>query len=271
MSETVAQAPLDDEAPDQGKPSAAPKTDTKDTKSESQPNAPKDGGKAAKDSGGPPPWANDLAERGLDDPRISDYLNEVWQPRMTQFEQQVSEWSGMFGGDMERAQIMSGLAEALDNDPEGTYRQMGELLGLSDSTDGEYDDEQGEFGVEDDEADDSEQPDEYREWVMSKMQEEQQGREDQQYQSLLDEIAQTTPGFDPDLFHAAIVAFDGDPEMAMEWYMKYHRAPEAPDTPDGPTPVGEGNPTPPEAKEYSGIGDAIADFMSQDKAAKAPR
>ena len=273
MSETVAQAPLDDEAPDQGKPSAAPKTDTKDTKSGSQPKAESksDGGKTAKDSGGPPPWANDLAERGLDDPRFDSYLNEVWQPRMTQFEQQVSEWSGMFGGDMERAQIMAGLAEALDNDPEGTYRQMGELLGLSGSTDGEY----GEIedGYEDDgyEDDGEEEPDDYRQWVMQKMQEEQQGQQDQQYQSLLDEIASTTPGFDPDLFHAAIVAFDGDPEMAMDWYMKYHRAPEAPDPHDGPTPVGEGNPTPPEAEQYSGIGDAISAFMSQDKASKAAR
>lgn len=273
MSETEAQAPTPDEAPDQGRPAEAPKTDTKDTKGGSQPKAESkpDSGKEAKDSGGPPPWAKDLAERGLDDPRFDAYLNEVWQPRMTQFEQQVSEWSGMFDGDMERAQIMAGLAAALDADPEGTYRQMGELLGLSGSTDGEYDETDG--GFEDDGYEDGpdEDTDEYRQWVMQKMQEEQQAREDQQYQSLLDEIAERTPGFDPELFHTAIVAFDGDPEMAMEWYMKYHRAPEAADTPDGPTPVGEGNPTPPEAEEYSGIGDAINAFMSQDKASKAAR
>lgn len=263
---------MDDEAPDQGLQSEAPKTDTKDTAKQSQPKAePKSGdGKEAKDSGGPPPWAKDLAERGLDDPRFDSYLNEVWQPRMTQFEQQVSEWSGMFDGDMERAQIMAGLAQALDSDPEGTYRQMGELLGLSGSTDGEYDTTEDGYADEGD-SDGEEEPDDYRQWVMQKMQEEQQSREDQQYNSLLEEIASTTPGFDPDLFHAAIIAFDGDPESAMEWYMKYHKAPEAPDSPDGPTPVGEGNPTPPEAKEYSGIGDAIADFMSQDKAAKSAR
>jgi len=115
--------------------SDTPKTESKESKSQPKSETKSSDGNSeskqeAKDAG-PAPWANDLAERGLDDPRIDQYLREVWQPRMTQFEQDLAGWSELFGGDMEAAQIMAGLAEALDNDPEGTYQQMGELLGLS--------------------------------------------------------------------------------------------------------------------------------------------
>lgn len=258
MSEDVAQAPVDD-APDVEAPDSAPKTESGDRSSQPKSDS-KSGGEAKE--GGPAPWAKDLADRGLNDPAFDEYLRESWQPRMTQFEQQVSEWSGLFGGDMERAQIMAGLAEALENDPEGTYQEIGRLLGLA-SDDGEYADVEG--GMEEGEDGEGEEPDEYRQWVMQKMQEEQISQQDQQYQSLLSELDEAYPGFDQDLFHAAIVAHDGDPEQALEWYMKYHKAPEPADEPDGPTPLGEGNPTPPESKEYSGIGDAISDFMSEEK------
>lgn len=269
MSETEAQASAGEEAPDQGAPqSSEPKTDTKEQSSQPKSASGKESGEAKE--GGPAPWAKDLADRGLDDPRVDEYLREVWQPRMTQFEQQISQWDELFGGDMERAQIMAGLAEALEQDPLGTYQQIGELLGLTES-DGEYD--ENTDGEVDDEAydGDAEEPDEYRQWVMQKMEEEMVAQQDAAYEQLLSELEEQTPGFDRELFHAAIVAFDGDPEMAMNWYMKYHRAPEPPDEQDGPTPVGEGNPTPPESKEYSGIGDAIADFMSESKTAKAAR
>jgi hypothetical protein len=258
MSDTEAQAPLDDAPPVEEPQSGTPKTDTKAT--DSQP-------AGAKEERGPSPWAKDLADRGLDDPQFDEYLNEVWQPRMTQYEQQASEWSGLFGGDMERAQIMAGLAEALESDPEGTYQQIGEILGLT-NTDGEYSDTEGlDDGVDGTE----EHPDEYRDWVMNKMQEEQIQQQDAAYESLLSELSGQVPGFDANLFHAAIVAHEGDPEAAMQWYMQYHRAPEPGETPDGPTPVGEGNPTPPEEKQYSGIGDAIADFMSESKTSKSAR
>ncbi len=259
MSETEAQAPLDDAPLEQ--PVSTPKTESKDTSS-AQPSG-------AKEERGPSPWAKDLVDRGLEDPRIDDYLNEVWQPRMTQMEQQSSEWSGLFGGDMERAQIMAGLAEALEGDPEGTYQQIGEILGLT-TNNGEYNETDG-LDDETDGAEGTGQPDEYRDWVMSKMQEEQVQQQDAAYESLLGELSEQVPGFDPNLFHAAIVAHDGDPEAAMQWYMQYHRAPDPAGTLDGPTPVGEGSPTPPEAKEYSGIGDAIADFMSESKTSRSAR
>lgn len=267
MSETEAQAPQDEAPEQQPGQSSAPKTDTKDASSSQPKSDSKSGG--AKEESGPAPWAKDLADRGLDDPRVDEYLREVWQPRMTQFEQQASEWSGLFGGDMERAQIMAGLAEALEADPEGTYQQIGEILGLT-NTDGEYNETDGLDGLDED-GEEQEHPDEYREWVMQKMQEEQIAQQDQAYEALLSELSEQVPGFDPNLFHAAIVAYDGDPEAAMQWYMQYHRAPEPAQSPDGPTPVGEGNPTPPEAKEYSGIGDAIADFMSEDKVSRSAR
>lgn len=263
MSEDVAQAPMDDEAPDTGAPDAkAPKTDSGDKSSQPKAESKSDGGKEAKE-GGPTPWAKDLADRGLNDPRFDEYLGEVWQPRMTQYEQQVAQYNDLFGGDMERAQIMAGLAEALENDPVGTYEEIGRLLGLA--NDGEYDEFAGDEGEMPDEDGDYEQPDEYREWVMQKMQEEEIMRQDQAYESLLTELDEAYPGFDRELFHAAIVAHDGNPEAALEWYMKYHKAPEPVEEHDGPTPLGEGNPTPPEAKEYSGIGDAISDFLSEEK------
>jgi hypothetical protein len=238
---------------------ATPKTESK---SQSQP---KSGGKSAgaKDSG-PAPWAKDLADRGLDDPRIDEYLRESWQPRMTQYEQQISQYDELFGGDMDRAQMLAGLAEALENDPQGTYAELGQLLGLSD---GEFSGDDEDFAF-DEQPDEGESPDQYREWVMNKMQEEQVQQQDQAYESLLSELEGQYPGFDRGLFHAAIVAHDGDPEQALGWYMQYHREPSPPDTPDGPTPVGEGNPTPPEAQEYSGIGEALQAFMQEEKARK---
>ena len=285
MSETTeAQAPAgdslevteDDVKPSKGKgDSSKPKTDSKEKSSQ-----PKSGAKSSDESsepkqevkdGGPAPWAKDLADRGIEDPNVDAYLREVWQPRMTQYEQQMSQWDQLFGGDMERAQIMAGLAEALENDPAGTYQQMGELLGLL--NDGEYDEGEfdggvdGEFGG----MDDGEEPDEYRQWVMDKMAQEQEAQQDAAYEALLTDLETEHPGFDRELFHAAIVAFEGDPEMALNWYMKYHRAPEPGAEMDGPTPMGEGNPTPPEQESYSGLGDAIDAFLSQDKTSRGGR
>lgn len=267
MSETEAQADVpEEEAPEATGGNAKEPTPKTDKGSKSQPSSESKSGSGAKDDSGPAPWAKDLADRGLDDPRVDEYLRDVWQPRMTQFEQQVSEWSDMFGGDMEKAAIMAGLAEALEADPEGTYSQMGELLGIvagegaPDAPDSEYSDEPGS---------EDEHPDEYRQWVMEKMAQEQEAQQDEAYEALLSELEGAHPGFDRELFHAAIVAFEGDPEMALEWYMKYHRAPEPEASPDGPGPLGEGDVTPPEQKQYSGIGDAIADFMSEDRTAKS--
>ena len=244
--------------------SSQPKSESKNTDERSEPR------QEAKD-GGPAPWAKDLADRGIDDPNVDAYLREVWQPRMTQYEQQTSQWDQLFGGDMERAQIMAGLAEALENDPAGTYQQMGELLGLL--NDGEYDESgfDGEVDGEFDGMDDGEEPDEYRQWVMDKMAQEQTAQQDAAYEELLSDLETEHPGFDRELFHAAIVAFDGDPEMAFSWYMKYHRAPEPGAEMDGPTPMGEGNPTPPEQESYSGLGDAIDAFLSQDKTSRGGR
>lgn len=244
--------------------SSQPKSEAKNSDERSEPK------QEAKD-GGPAPWAKDLADRGIEDPNVDAYLREVWQPRMTQYEQQMSQWDQLFGGDMERAQIMAGLAEALENDPAGTYQQMGELLGLL-SDDGEYGEyEDGEYEGDFEGEDDGEQPDEYRQWVMEKMQQEHEAQQDAEYESLLTDLETEHPGFDRELFHAAIVAFDGDPEMALNWYMKYHRAPDPSDEMDGPTPMGEGNPTPPEQEQYSGLGDAIDAFLSQDKTSRGGR
>jgi tetratricopeptide (TPR) repeat protein len=257
MSEDVAQAPVE-EAPEMEAPTSEPKTESGDKSSQPKSESKDSGAK----EGGPAPWAKDLADLGLDDPRFDQYLRDSWQPRMTQYEQQVAQYDQLFGGDIERAQIMAGLAESLENDPQGTYEELGRLLGFND---GEYDEAEDGFDEGEDTDGEQEQPDEYREWVMQKMQEEQQSQQDQAYESLLTELEEAHPGFDRELFHAAIVAYDGDPEMALQWYMKYHRAPEPADAPDGPTPLGEGNPAPPEVKEYSGIGDAISDFMSEEK------
>lgn len=266
MSETEAQAPEPQaEAPEVSGPSGSPKTESGTTSS--QPSASQSG--EAKEQG-TAPWAKDLADRGIADPNVDAYLREVWQPRMTQFEQQMSQWDQLFGGDMERAQIMAGLADALEHDPAGTYEEIGRLLGLV--TDGEYDDAQADEGMQDGEYDEGENElSQYRQWIEEQMEQQKIMEQDIAYEDLLNHLETENPGFDRDLFHAAIVAFDGDPDMAFEWYMKYHRAPEPPAEFDGPDPMGESNPAPPEAKEYSGIGDAIADFMSDMKTAKGAR
>lgn len=264
----------EDVAPKDSKSSGStPKTESKEKssqpKSEAKSSDEKSEPKQEAKEDGTAPWAKDLADRGLNDPNFDSYLREVWQPRMTQFEQDLGNWSNLFGGDMERAQIMAGLADALEQDPEGTYQQIGELLGLlNDSEEGSPVGEDQLAGDGTDETDGAE-PDEYRQWVMSKMQEEQEAKQDAAYEDLLAELETAHPGFDRELFHAAIVAFEGDPDQAMEWYMKYHKPAQEPAEMDGPDPVGEGNPVPPTQEAYSGIGDAIAAFMSEDKTARS--
>lgn len=262
----------EDVAPKESKSAESkPKTESKEKssqpKSEAKSSDEKSEPKQEAKEDGTAPWAKDLADRGLNDPNFDSYLREVWQPRMTQFEQDLGNWSNLFGGDMERAQIMAGLADALEQDPEGTYQQIGELLGLlseSEENPALEDDE----GYDEEEYDD-EEPDEYRQWVMSKMQEEEEAHQDAAYEELLTELETAHPGFDRELFHAAIVAFEGDPDQALEWYMKYHKPAQEPSEMDGPDPVGEGNPVPPTQETYSGIGDAIAAFMSEDKTARS--
>jgi hypothetical protein len=257
-SEAQGSAAVVDEAPEQDapkQPAADPKAQKKDGSQQ--------GAKAPAKEQGPPPWAKDLADRGIEDPRVDQYLREVWQPRMTQHEQQLAEWTGLFGdGGMDAARIGAGLLEALESDPEGTYQQIGELLGLTAA--------EVEEMAEDAEGEELDGPeaapeDDVTRWVRERMEQEQAAQQDAQYQQLLDALGQQFEGFDENLFNMAMLAHEGDLDAALQAYTAYHKPPAPKD--EAPPTLGDAPaPTPREAHDFSTIGDSIDAFLSEDRA-----
>lgn len=241
---------------------------TPDPKKAADPKAQKQGSSQPADKGkakesGPPPWAKDLSDRGIDDPRVDEYLREVWQPRMTQHEQSLSEWEGLFGdGGMEAARIGAGLLDALESDPEGTYAQIGELLGLTQAEVESMVDEESDAGTE---PADGEPTDPRQAYVDRLMQQEQEQKQEQQYQALLDALGKQFEGFDEDLFHICMLAHEGDLDQALQAYQTYHPEQTAGD-PAPPTAGDASSPTPRDAPEYGSIGDSIDAFLSDERA-----
>jgi hypothetical protein len=240
----------------------APKTEKQQADPKSQPSQAKDEKK------GPSPWRKDLEGFGLAPEHLDvldTYLGEQWQPRMTQLEQEAAQYSKLFGGDLERAQIMANIAMGLEQDPAGTYRQIGELLELvDDSGDGEPDD--GAPGdIEDDEP--AQPQDDPRLAALEEiLAERKQAEADHLYESVMEKTREAYPGMDEDLFNHLILANGGDVEAATAAYDRYHdKVKNVEPEPDVPPPTaGEPvAPTPPEAKQYGSVKDAVNDWVSQ--------
>lgn len=220
----------------------------------------------AKDKG-PAPWSKDLTDRGLTDPNIDAYLREVWQPRVTKLEQQLSELSGygdLFGGEIENAQAAASLLQALRENPQETYQELGELLGIS----------AGEAHQLMEEGDDApseetpEQADPRLQWVDEMMRTQQEAAEDAEYEALLRAKAEEIENFNPDLFNHLVVSHQGDIDAATEAYAQFAQMmapPEAPPTLGG----GPGGVQPQEEQKPQSIRDALNDFMSEQKARRA--
>lgn len=245
--------------------SDAPKAESKQQTDKSQP-------KQAKDKG-PSPWLKDLEGLGLNPehvPSVDEYLRTQWQPRMTEFEQQVAEWSNLFGGDMERAQIMANIANALEEDPAGTYRQIGELLELVDSeTDGDALPVGDEGDMGDPEGEDTGEPDPRQQFLDELMEQHKQQQADAMYERMMDGIREEFPGLDEDLFNTALLAHGGDVAGARAWYAPRHQPLRTPDEPP-PSADEPPAPTPPAREKPASISDAVNRWMSDREVASRP-
>ncbi len=84
------------------------------------------------------PWDTRLAELGLEPEHqaaVSEYLAKEWQPRMTQFEQDLKEWQDSFGGSTQHRDLGANLISAFQDDPETAFIQLGVELGMLDPED----------------------------------------------------------------------------------------------------------------------------------------
>lgn len=221
---------------------------------------------------GAAPWAKDLeAIREAEDPYAwaDEYLRSNVQPRMTQHEQSVAEFTKMFG-DVDTARLVSQLMADLDGDPKGTLQRLAkgfeidplDLLEEIEEQQGEPDKPEGK--------DDSEPEDPRLAYVQQQMEREQQAKQDEALENLLKGFEDELPGFDRDLYVYLLKAHDFDAEQSLEAYMKWHKEPEPADDPP-PTGGGQKGTTPREAPKYGKrpIAEAMAGFFRDSEAAKA--
>lgn len=245
-------------APDEGVEEGSPKASGSDR---SQPQ------NEAKGKG-PGPWAKDIEGiRDAEDPVqwIDDYLRSNWQPRLTQIEQEAAQYGKFFEGGAEDAEVASQILNALRENPEAAYQELGQLLGFN-SEEGEYaPTEDGEYDEYSDEGE-SQSDDPRLSWIEEQMQAQVAAEEDAAYADLLQTIEGQVPGFNSDLFTHMVLATNGDLDAAWDAYMQFHNAP--PPTEDAPPTLGTGpgGTAPPKAESFDSIEDAIKAFSAEDRA-----
>ncbi len=232
---------------------------------------------------GPGPWTQKLAEAGLEDPAFDEFLRTEVQPYITQLEQGGAvDSDDPFQGDVELRDASFDLVQALRENPEQAYAELGELLGLTsadpevDGMDGEeaapgYD--EGTDGAEDEAQ---EEPEEMA-YVRQLMEREEMEKQDAELKEFLDQLGERIEGFDPDLYISALLSAQGDLDATLEHYMKMHnryglteRAREAAKSKESPEVLGpEGGTPPPETPKYSSLDDAINSYMSEERDRKS--
>lgn len=226
----------------------------------------------AKDKG-PGPWQQKLAERGLVDPAFDEFLRTEVQPYITQLEQGRGGGSQLWNGDAELEESAYEMVQAFRNDPVAAYRELGQILGLTEGSDLEdegFDPVGNELGDDFDELGDEAPADPRMQYLDDLMRREQEEREDAEYNEFLNQLGQRVPGFNPELYSVILAATpDGNLDLAWQTYMKFHRDP-AP-TPDAPPQLGgpEGGTAPPEAPQFDSIGDALGAFLNEERAKKS--
>ncbi len=251
----------------------SPKADKQQAQSQPDNQVAKDAPEAPAKEKGSGPWDADLAKRGITDPNVSAFLREVVQPYVTQLEQgsqQGGPVSDLFGGDMEAAEAANDLLQALRENPEEAYRELGELLELAPPGMGDGDLPDGSTPPPGDaEGLGSEQQDDPRlSYIDEMMERERTEREDAEFEGFLDQMKERMPGFDDELFTQLVVAQGGNLDNAMNIYQRYHKAPDPAD--DAP-PTATGGTAPPAAPSYNSIGSAVDDWMKESNAASPKR
>jgi hypothetical protein len=160
------------------------------------------------------PWASDLQGLGLDADsfgKVDGYLRQSWQPRMTQFEQQVAELAPA----RELYQDFVNPDTAAD-----TFLAVGAQL---------FGDEKAEALaklIAEQEAAAAAEPaapaQQLDPRVQALIEREEAAEREAAYRSELDRVKSTNPDLDEDLFHPFVIAADGNIDAAVQRYNQWH-------------------------------------------------
>lgn len=285
-------------------PSAGPAPDAPDLEIEEQDAPEVETGKqqdtkASKGSSGKPqahPWSKDLDEAlNSDDPH--EATNQILlksQAYTTQVEQELNEYSKLFGGNVEVAQIGAGILMELEADPVQGMVKLAHALSANDEGGANFDPEDLLVALEDiffpEDGEDGEietgtdspnrepdpdaEPDEDREiieWAKQRREQEQLEEHQAVYREILDGISEEFKKdgetFDEERFHKLVTYHGGNLRDAMDDYLEnWHVKGNGPGKPAPPV-VPPGAPEPREAKTPGSIREAVDDlFLEEDVA-----
>jgi hypothetical protein len=243
------------------------------------------------------PWSKDLSEAlGSENPE--DAVNQLLlrsQQHTTQVEQEAAQYSKMFGGNVEIAQIGAGILMGLEDNPIETLVKV--AMGVAVDEDGKpvFDPEELIVALEDmffpedgsesgeapeaqpqrvgqDNPDDAEPPSEEKElleWARERRQAEQLEQHRETYRTILDNLHEEFKAdgqdFDEDRYSKLVVLYNGDLEAAFDDYMEnWHQAKPTNGTPAPPNPRTGGSP-PREVKQPGSIQEAVDDLFAEEQ------
>lgn len=203
------------------------------------------------------PWSADLAGLGLDDTAraaVDGYLRQTWQPRMTQYEQQVRE--------LAPAQE---LWKDFHEDPDGTFIAVGSQLFGEDKVDALQAllAEQQAAAAESD----AEPTGQLDPRLQALLDEREAVAHREAYENAISQVKAVKPDLVEEWFHPFVVAAEGHMDDAVARYdawlgsvqSKLGAAPPAPA--DAPATLGGGSPdgpaAPPVAETYGSLDDAL--------------
>jgi hypothetical protein len=221
---------------------------------------------------GDAPWSADLAGLGLDDTArqaVDGYLRAQWQPRMTQFEQQLSE-----------AAPARELWQDFHANPQETYLAVGaQLFGDEKASELEALIAAAEAADEGDDAPSA--PSDPR--VQAMLEDYEARQRSDAYSAKLAEVKAAHTDLDEELFHPFVIAADGDFGQAVARYRAYVEqfkakhgvSPEVPQVPDAPATLGlsggDGPAVPPPTTErYDSLDAALDATLAEMRTGSAP-
>lgn len=220
---------------------------------------------------GDAPWSTDLSALGLDESQaaaVDGYLREKWQPRMTQYEQQVAKLAPA-----------AELWQDFQADPQGTYAAVGEQL---------FGDEfaQNLNGLwqpadETEETPAAVEPAPIDPRVQALIDAEEARQQRAAYEARLAEVREQHQDVEPELIAPFVVAAEGDWNMAVQAYQHWMgqarerfglTVPEEvlPPTAVGTSAAQGGTTPPPVQQQFGSLDDALDSAMDDMRAARAP-
>lgn len=176
----------------------------------------------------------------------------------------------LFEGNVEQATIASQILNALLEDPQTAYAELGQLLGIEPGGDDPFGDEQ--LGLDGDDLGDEglgdEQDDPRAAWIDQQMQAQREAQEDQQFEHVMAQARQQIESlglqYNEELFVRVLFSEQGNPQSAIEAYKRL--APPAQAQPTAPPTLGGGPPAPRQASQPKSIGDAFDQYMNEERA-----